>query len=71
MSERGKELFDKFIATRLAHPELRNAQIEAQVADLLEAAESEDIPWAEIVEEVGDVSDAIRSALLASFKEIT
>jgi hypothetical protein len=70
VSERGRELFDRFIAQRLSHPDLRNAHIEIHVSDLLDMAEAEEIPLNEIVEEVGEISQAITDAITASRREI-
>ena len=70
MSERGRALFERFIAQRLPHPELRDARVEKQVSELLEMAEANEIAWIEIVEEVGEISEAITAALMEGRKEI-
>ncbi|MFY9628403.1 MAG: hypothetical protein WAK03_09680 [Methylocystis sp.] len=70
MSARGKDLFERFIAKRAAHPDLRNAPPESQFADLRDAAEAEDVTLAEIVEEVGELPDAIARAIREGYQGI-
>lgn len=71
MSERGRELFDKFIEQRLIHPQLRDAPLETHLSDLLDMAGARDVAWTEIVEEVGEITDALTAALAPSRKEMT
>jgi hypothetical protein len=70
VSERGKELFDRFLSQRLDHPSLQSAPLATRVSELRDMAEAEEIPLAEITEEVGDLQEAIIEATKASRHEI-
>jgi hypothetical protein len=47
-----------------------DSPIEGHVSDLIDKALAEDVPFSEIVEEVGEVSQAIADAIKAGRHEI-
>lgn len=70
MSERGKILFGQFIADLTRRPEAVDQPIEGLLSDLMDKCLADDIPFNEIVEEVGDVEQALAEALKAGRREI-
>jgi hypothetical protein len=63
MSERGRDLFDRYILELLAEAEDRNIALEAAVAGLKAAAVSSGVHVQEIEEEVGRIGNALNAAL--------
>ncbi|QGM45791.1 hypothetical protein [Methylocystis heyeri] len=70
MSNRAKTIFEQFVAERLRRAEPLDPPSERLLADLMDKCLADDIPFAEIVEEVGDVEQAIAEALKAGRQEI-
>jgi hypothetical protein len=70
VSDRAKIIFNRFIAEHCRRVESLDAPPEDLVADLKDKCLADDIPLAEVVEEVGDVEQAIVEALKAGRQEI-
>jgi hypothetical protein len=63
MSERGRDLFDRYILGLLADSNDLHVALEARVEGLRAAAALSDVRISEIEEEVGRLHDAIDAAL--------
>lgn len=70
VSDRAKAIFEQFIAERLRRAESFDAPSARLLADFMDKCLADDVPFAEVVEEVGDVEQAIAEALKAGRQEI-
>ena len=62
MSERGRALFNRYVAASLADPFLAWLPVETQVFNLSSEASAAKIPLAEVIEEVGPLRTALIQA---------
>lgn len=62
MSERARELFNRYVVDRLNHPDLKGLSVESHVFNLNYAAREAHIPLSELIEEVGPLAQALVSA---------
>jgi hypothetical protein len=62
MSMRGRRLFDQYVARHLNHPALAGLSTHSHVLNLVDQARGHNIPVGELVEEVGPLLEALRTA---------
>lgn len=62
MSPRGRLLFDNYVSGQLNHPALAGLSMGSHVFNLTSAAGEAHIPMNEIIDEVGEVLQALISA---------
>ncbi|MET3522248.1 MULTISPECIES: hypothetical protein [unclassified Mesorhizobium] len=65
MSERARQLFDKYVASSLNHPDLKGLSMGTHLFNLNMAASEARIPASEMIEELGPLAQALIAAKIA------